>query len=164
MPDAEPEKVDFFISRAGEDAEKALWISNTLEAQGYTTIIQDKDIRPGQSFLYEMDSALKRARHIIAVLSPSYVAKEFTRSELYAAIFQDPLGKKRFLIPVRVAECDIPPTLSHLVYIDLVGKDDFVARKLLLDGVLPAREGTSAAKPVRKVFISKLPAGDPGLF
>ncbi|HEX3683024.1 MAG TPA: toll/interleukin-1 receptor domain-containing protein [Bryobacteraceae bacterium] len=164
MSGAEQKKVDFFISRAGEDAAKALWIGNTLEAAGYTTIIQDKDIRPGQSFLHEMDLALGRANHIIAVLSPNYVAKEFTRSELYAALFQDPLGKKRLLIPVRVAECDIPPMLSHLVYIDLVGKDDFVAGKLLLDGVLPAREGAPAAKHVRRVFVSKLPAVDPALF
>lgn len=72
MRGAEPEKVDFFISRAGEDAEKARWLSDTLEAAGYTTIIQDKDIRPGQSFLHEMDSALSRANHIIAVLCYRY--------------------------------------------------------------------------------------------
>jgi len=80
MSGAEPEKVDFFISRAIEDAEKALWISDTLEAAGYTTIIQDKDILPGQSFLHEMNRGLKRAGHVIAVLSPSYVAKEFVPS------------------------------------------------------------------------------------
>lgn len=78
MPRAEPEKVDFFISRAGEDSEKARWISDTLEAAVYTTIIQDKDLRPGHSIPHEMNRALERADHIIAVLSPSYVAKEFT--------------------------------------------------------------------------------------
>ncbi|HTU44775.1 MAG TPA: toll/interleukin-1 receptor domain-containing protein [Bryobacteraceae bacterium] len=164
MSGAEPEKVDFFISRAGEDAEKALWISETLEAAGYTTIIQDKDIRPGQSFLHEMNRAHERADHVIAVLSPSYVAKEFTLVELYAATFDDPLGKKRLLIPVRVAECEIPPILRHIVYIDLVGKEESIARRLLLDGVLPAREGVSTAKHVRRVFVSKLPAVDPALF
>jgi tetratricopeptide (TPR) repeat protein len=164
MPGAEPEKVDFFISRAGEDAEKARWISDRLQAEGYTTILQDKDFHPGQSFIHEMNRALKRAKHIIAVLSPRYVAKEFTLIELYAATFDDPLGKKRFLIPVRVAECEMPPTLRHLVYIDLVGKDETAARQILLDGVLPAREGVSTAEHVRRVFISKLPAVDPALF
>lgn len=74
MPRAGAEKVDFFISRAGEDPERAVWISDTLEAAGYTTIIQDKDFRPGQSFIHEINRALGRAEHVIAVLSPSYVA------------------------------------------------------------------------------------------
>jgi hypothetical protein len=86
----------------------------------------------------------------------------FELRSLYAAIFDDPLGKKRFLIPVRVAACEIPPIVRHLVYIDLVGKEESIARQLLLDGVLPARE--RPAKHVRRVFVGKLPAVDPALF
>ena len=38
-----------------------------------------------------------------------------------AAFAQDPTGKKRKLIPVRVAECALTGLLAPIVYIDLIG-------------------------------------------
>ena len=75
-------KPHIFISRAGEDAEYAKWIDTVLVAEGYTTTLQDFDIRPGHSFPQKMNEALAQADHVIAVLSPHYVTKDFTLKEL----------------------------------------------------------------------------------
>src|ERR1039457_6676679 len=128
------DKPHFFISRAGEDAEYARWVAEVLEAEGYTTTLQDLDFRPGNSFLHQMSKAHKRAGHVIALLSPHYVAKEFTLNELYSALAKDGLGEARRLIPVRIAPCEIPDVINHIIYVDLVGKDKSAARDLLLDG------------------------------
>src|SRR5450759_1070635 len=101
-------KPHFFISRAGEDAEYAKWMAGVLEDAGYTTTLQDLDFRPGHSFAHQMSKAQKRADHVIALLSPHYVAKEFTLNELYTAFVKDALGEARRLIPVRIAPCEIP--------------------------------------------------------
>ena len=67
------------------------------------------------------------------------------------------------MIPVRIADCPIPPLIRDLVYVDLVGKDkSAAARDLLLDAVSP--EGPrKAGAATHRAFISKLPAVDPTL-
>jgi lysine/ornithine N-monooxygenase len=102
------DKPHFFISRAGEDAEYAKWVAGVLEAERYTTTLQDLDFRPGNSFAHQMSQAQKRADHVIALLSPHYVAKQFTVDELYTVFVKDPLGEARCLIPVRIAPCESP--------------------------------------------------------
>jgi TIR domain len=156
-------KPHIFISRAGEDAEYAKWVAKVLEAEGYTTTLQDLDFRPGNSFAHEMSKAQKRADHVIALLSPHYVAKEFTLNELYTAFVKDGLGETRRLIPVRIEPCEIPDVINHIVFVDLVGKDKSpAARDLLLDAVSPDGPRKTVAAP-RRAFIGKLPAVDPTL-
>ena len=143
-------KKHFFISRAGEDAEFARWVADTLEDAGFTTILQDYDFQAGDSFIHRMNEALEAAEQVIALLSPAYLAKEFTRMELYSAI------AKGRLVPVRIAPCEIPQVMNHLVYIDLPGKD----RDKLLNGIRPESR-REPDKP--RTFIGKLPAVDPTL-
>src|ERR1041385_7305390 len=75
----------FFISRAGQDCEWAKWISNRLEEAGHSTVLQDFDFKPGDSIPHQMKLALEKSDHVIAVISPHYLGKEFTLTELYAA-------------------------------------------------------------------------------
>lgn len=126
---------DFFISYTQSDLDKAKWIVAQLEASGYTTIAQFKDMPPGSNFVIEMDEAVKLARQTIALLSPEYLASDYCQQEFAAVIRSDPKGKKRLLIPVRVRQCNPDGLLGSVVYIDLVGKDDETARGLLLTGV-----------------------------
>jgi hypothetical protein len=137
-------------------------VAEVLEAEGYTTTLQDLDFRPGNSFLHQMSKAHKRAGHVIALLSPHYVAKEFTLNELYSALAKDGLGEARRLIPVRIAPCEIPDVINHIIYVDLVGKDKSAARDLLLDAVSP--EGPRKPLVVtHRTAIAKLPTVDPTL-
>src|ERR1035441_5954017 len=166
------DKPHIFISRAGEDADKqyAKWIDTVLVAEGYATTLQDFDIRPGHSFPQKMDEALARADHVIAVLSPNYVTKDFTLKELYAAFAKDGLGKGRRVIPVRIAECEIPSLFIDVVYVDLVEKDEAAARALLLEAVSPQSPRTPApfpgskTVPTHRMSIGKLPTVHPTLF
>ena len=123
---------DFFITYNGKDEHCATWIAATLEAAGYTTVIQAWDFRPGDNFIAAMDQALATCRHTLGVLSPNYLASVFTRAEWTAAYRLTLLGKPRGFLPVRVAECDPTPLLGTLAYIDLVGTEKSEARRRLL--------------------------------
>jgi tetratricopeptide (TPR) repeat protein len=101
----------------------------------FSVIIQADDFGPGANFVLEMDRATREAERTIAVLSPDYLAALFTHPEWAAAFAGDPTGKKRKLIPVRVRECHPEGLLAQIVYIDLVGHQDAVARRLLLAGL-----------------------------
>jgi hypothetical protein len=149
--------VDFFITYNGNDENWAEWIAATLEGEGYTSVLQAWDFRPGTDFMAGMDNALATCRHTLGVLSPDYLSSVFTRAEWTAAYRQALLGKPRGFIPVRVAACDIAPLLGPLAYIDLVGDpvpiDEPEARRRLLDGVAdrvsrtPKNPGYPGASP-----------------
>jgi hypothetical protein len=57
---------------------------------------------------------------------------------MVAAFAQDPTGKKRKLIPVRVTECALTGMLAPIIYIDLIGLGEPDAKRALLDGLKPS--------------------------
>ncbi|HJQ23982.1 MAG TPA: FxSxx-COOH system tetratricopeptide repeat protein [Blastocatellia bacterium] len=136
---------DFFISYNKADRRWAEWIAWQLEEAGYSTVIQAWDFRPGGNFVLDMQQATVQAKRTIAVLSPDYLAAQFTQPEWAAAFKKDPTGKKGTLLPVRVRECDIEGLLGQIVYIDLVKLEEPAAKHALLEGVKRGR-----AKPQRQ--------------
>jgi tetratricopeptide (TPR) repeat protein len=126
---------DFFISYNSSDQNWAEWIAWQLEEEGYSTILQAWDFRPGSSFVLEMDRATKDARRTIAVLSPNYLKAVYTQPEWSEAFRKDPTGQKGILLPIRVKDCEIRGLLSQVVYIDLVEQDEVRARERLLEGI-----------------------------
>jgi hypothetical protein len=142
---AEEEKVNFFVSYTRDDRRWAEWIAWQLEAQGYSTLVQAWDIRPGQRFIREMDRALIVAERTLAVLSHGYLRSPYTEMEWQEALRVDKHGTRRGLIPVRIDDVEPSGLLGQVVYIDLLGTDEHQAREKLLAGV-----DTTRAKPSRK--------------
>jgi tetratricopeptide (TPR) repeat protein len=137
---------DFFVSYNKADRAWAEWIALQLEDEGYTTVIQAWDFLPGSNFVLEMQQAASKAKRTIAVLSPDYLTSKFTQSEWAAAFAQDPMGKKRKLLPVRVRETKAKGLLRQIVHIDLVGLDETAARDALLNGVRPGPGKRTASR------------------
>ena len=131
--------VDFFISYNHRDVRWAEWIAWQLEEHGYAARIQAWDFRPGANFVLEMQQAVTDAKRTIAVLSPHYLAAEFTQPEWASAFALDPTGKNRKLILVRVSPCDPPGLLVPLVQIRLEDLDEANAKNKLLEGVQDGR-------------------------
>ena len=116
-----------------------------LENEGYSTIIQAWDFRPGSNFAIEMNKAVAGSDRTIAVVSENFINSTFTTPEWAAAFAKDPDGAARKLVPVRVEPCQTDGLLGQVVRIDLVGLGrDEAAAKLLaglqLGRVKPTRE------------------------
>jgi TIR domain len=142
----ESAKPSFFISRAGEDAEWGLWIAEVLGEEGYPYFLQDHHMGLGDNIFERTREELEKSRHIIAVLSPDYLAKEHTRREMNAGCSRDAGGIRRTLLIVRVRECEIPIDLEALVYLDLRERDE-QAKRMLLDRI--AGDAYGAERPSR---------------
>jgi tetratricopeptide (TPR) repeat protein len=125
---------DFFISYTSSDRDWAEWIAWQLEAVGYSTVLQDWDFRPGNDFVQEMQRATVHAKRIIAVLSTAYFGSAFGNAEWHAAFAKDPTGEAGLLVPVRIADCNLPGLLAARIYVDLVGLDETSAITALLEG------------------------------
>lgn len=121
--------VDFFVSYTKRDEPWAEWIAWVLESNSYHVILQKWDFNPGTDFLQEIRDSAKRAKRVVAILSPEYFESVFTALEWVQAHYA---GK---LLPVRISQFDIPTPLASLTYIDLVEKNEATAKEHLLEGV-----------------------------
>ena len=156
---------EFFISHSGADREWAEWIALQLSEEGYKTILDIRDWRPGQDFVEQMDAALD-ASCVIAVLSDSYFRRgSYSAVEWRAAFTQFVNGSLR-LVPVVVEPCSIPPLLSSMIHIDLLGLDANEARRRLLEGVAlrrPKRENQDTTGKSQRV-LTKFPGRGPAVW
>jgi hypothetical protein len=143
---------DVFVSYNKNDQRWAEWIAWLLEEEGYRVVIQAWDFRPGGNFVLAMHEAT-RARHTVAVLSPSYLAAEYTHPEWAAAFAADPRGIERKLIPMRVGRCRPDGLLGPIIYVDLVDLGEEEARRKVL-GTFAER-----AKPTTKPSFPGGPSG-----
>jgi hypothetical protein len=136
---------DFFVSYTSADRAWAEWTAFALEEEGFSTVIQAWDFRPGSNFVLEMQKAASEADRTIMILSPDYLKSQFASSEWATAFVQDPQGINRKLLPILVRKCNPPGLLKSVVHIDLTRADESDARQRLLDGVNAKR-----AKPPQR--------------
>jgi len=150
-------KLKFFISRAGEDKEWGLWIADVLREAEFDYFLQDDHMHLGDSIVERTRQELEICDHVIAALSPDYLAKPHTMRELNAAVMRDPRGVKRVLMVVQVSDCPIPTDISHLVYLPLRVRDDQAKRSLM--GQITGQRPT--VKREQRTFLGNLPAVNP---
>jgi hypothetical protein len=122
-------KKDFFISYTKDDLQWAAWIAGVLEAKGKSVVIQAWDFKPGESFVLDMDAALRVCEKVIAVLSEKYLLSYNCRAEWSVAY------EKGNLIPVRIEAVKPDGLLSTTIYIDLAGLEEAQAQAELLIGL-----------------------------
>lgn len=134
------DKLHFFVSYTQNDKAWAEWIAWVLESDRWRTHLQAWDSKPGRNFVLEMQQAADTAERTLAVLSPSYLASEFTQSEWAQAFRKDPTGERGLLIPVRVHPCKSGALVGSLSYVDLVDLGEESAEKKLMSAVSSGRE------------------------
>jgi TIR domain len=111
---------DFFISYNRHDRAIAEWIAWILEDSGHTVVIQAWNFGAGSNFILEMQQAAAEADRTIAILSETSLKSGYVQAEWAAAFRQDPIGKLRSLIPIRVRPCELTGLWASISYIDLL--------------------------------------------
>jgi tetratricopeptide (TPR) repeat protein len=142
---------DFFISYTGKDRAWAEWIAWTLEEVGYKTFIQAWDFNAASNFVLKMQSGGTDTARTVAVLTPDYFKSAFTQPEWAAAFADDPKSENGKLIAIRVADFKPEGLFKAIVYIDLVGSDEAIAKEKLVksvDGIVTGKRLKPDSKPV----------------
>jgi len=102
---------DVFISYSHKDGS---WVRSEFVAElkkaGLKVLI-DTDFAVGKPSVENMTNALRDARHVVAVLTPNWVAGEWTGFEGYLFTTADPVGRQRRLLPLMLESCKPPPIL-----------------------------------------------------
>jgi formylglycine-generating enzyme required for sulfatase activity len=139
------DKRDFFVSFNQADRKWAAWIAWILEEAGYSVFFQDWDFKG--SFIEQMHQASLRAGRTLVVLSDNYLHSEYARSEAWAALARDPVGREDRAVTVKIGPIGELGFFSHFAYLDLTDSTEADAERLLLERARKSLDPTYRPKP-----------------
>jgi len=105
-----------FISYVAQDRNLAHQIHTDLEQTGFD-VWSDADLKPGDNWEAQIDSALRASSHCVVLLSPDSIKSPFVATE-----YRYFLGRNKPVIPVLVGDIgfnDIPERLQRIQTVDL---------------------------------------------
>jgi tetratricopeptide (TPR) repeat protein len=141
MSETTPFRYDVYVSYHDPDAEWVFeWLLPRLRAADLTVAIDADSFEPGAPVLEETERVIRQSRHILAVLSPAYVGSSWDNFETLLVQSDDPGARFRRLIPILLEDCDPPPRIDLLHWVDL---RDAERREEQLDRVIGAIRGTN---------------------
>jgi tetratricopeptide (TPR) repeat protein len=165
-------KYDVFISYSHKDEE---WVVDTLlsalENAGLKACIDFRDFVPGKPSRHNMRDACKESKYTVLVMTPAWMASEWTSFEGLLTFLHDPANKHLRTVPILFEKCDIPEDIQIFTYVDFLRKDrEAIAWKQLFtslgkpDAAIP---GTPVKEPEPKTpesWFLKHPYGMPPNF
>jgi hypothetical protein len=112
----------FFSYRHAEpDRGFALELLEQLERRGLRAAIDERDFRPNEHFLSEMERCVKQSRFILCVVSSQYLASDHCVEEAVISKTLDMGERKRRLVPLIVERVEMPVWLHGIVGVDFTG-------------------------------------------
>lgn len=96
-----PVQYDVFLSHASEDKDEiARPLAGALTARGVTVWFDELNIRVGQSIRREIERGIRDARFGLVIVSQSFMAKQWTQTELDALWGKQLAARDDSLLPV----------------------------------------------------------------
>lgn len=130
---------DVFISYSHADADWVCdWLWPRLEAAGLHVCLDRRDFDVGVPSLVNMERAVDHSRHTLLVLTPAWVASEWTAFEQLLTQTEDPAGRRRRLLPLLLQPCQAPRRIAMLTYADFTRREAWDAE---LPRVIAAVQG-----------------------
>ena len=119
----------FCIAHIRGDMDWATWIRSQLEAEGYSVRAQPLDGPDGVRA--DVQEIFRTAERTLVIVSPQLRAS--SRWEKLAALFSaEPAGARTRWLPVVVETTNLGTLRSPLVWLELAGADEDIARRRLL--------------------------------
>ncbi len=141
-------KYDAFISYSHLDEK---WVYDVLlqrlEQEGLTICIDERNFQIGVPSLINIERAVQQSRKTLLVLTPDWVASQWTDFEALLIQTKDPVGRGQRMLPLMVRNCVLPDRLSIFTYLDLRKSADFDYQMRRL---VEAIRGAGSEKPPLK--------------
>lgn len=120
-----------FLSYSSADKEAAQRIMAALRQRGVSVWADAYELQYGDSIADAIGETISASDYLVVLLSPNSVNSKWVQRELAAALSSDLSARDITLLPVLIADCEIPPTLANYQHLDLrksfeVGVDQLV--------------------------------------
>lgn len=134
LPQSETQTAELqvFISHdVGADSAVARRLADRLVQTRLRVWFAPVSLRPGEDFVTAIADAISSSRAALILLSPSALRSNWVRREM-AWIVNREIEGHLHVVPVRVAECDVPLLLSTYQWVDLADFDRAVGELVRL--------------------------------
>ena len=109
---------DVFLSHSAKDREFVSRLASDLDSSGVSVWVDQRNIRPGDSFAEAIEKAMKNSRFLLIVMSPAYFQSAWAQQEWHYALASEVEEGGIRLIPLLYQECDIPAMLRTKQWVD----------------------------------------------
>lgn len=145
-----------FLGYSWADKPLARGLAAGLEASGCRVWIDEGELRVGDSLVQSISEALDRVDFVVALVSPASVGSDWCRKEISLAMTGEVKRQGVTVMPLRLGDVEMPPTLKDKVHL-AVGRDDVpgavvrllrdIRRHLEPSAPLPPRRRPPEARP-----------------
>jgi len=112
-------KFGIFLCHSEADKDISERIAVGLKALNYPVWYAEWAIRPSESIVQKINEGLARNDTLVILLSPNSVSSKWVQRELNTVLMTQLSGQNVTVVPLLIAECDIPTVLKDIKYIDM---------------------------------------------
>jgi hypothetical protein len=128
-----------FISHSSVDKRLAIALSVDLASHGHVPWLDEWAIMPGDSIPLKISEGLENCDFVLVLLSPNAVSSGWVQAEWMTKYWDEVTSREVRVIPVLLADCDIPLLLRGKKYADF--RADYADGLVkLLGAIRPAAE------------------------
>ena len=116
------QRLQIFLCHAHEDKTIVRELCRWLKEDGHQPWLDEEDLLPGQNWLLAIQDAIRASHVFLVCLTPNSVQKTgAVQREIKLAIdaATERPEEDIYVIPCRLAECDVPRGLRHWQWVDL---------------------------------------------
>lgn len=108
---------DIFLCHNGADKQWVQKLAESIENETYNdgnlvVFFDDWDVIPGENMVLKLEYAMQRSRFVGVILSKNSINAEWPTMEWTMAVYNDPSGRRGFVVPIWLGDCEIPPSLK----------------------------------------------------
>jgi TIR domain len=143
-----------FLSHNSHDKPFVRRLAMALQAKGVRVWVDEAEIKVGDSLLDKIQSAIDETDYLAVVLSPNSVKSSWVNQELKQALNHELKSKAVKVLPILLADCEVPGFLRDKKYADFRSESDFSASvSELLKRLLPeAAAGDNVVHGLLPIF------------
>lgn len=113
------DKRQVFLSYAFADREVARTMAEKLRQHGLKVWFDEYELKVADSLAEKIRDAISSSDYLIVLLSPNSVKSRWVRKELDSAFARELASRDITLLPVMIADCEVPRFLEQRVLIDI---------------------------------------------
>ena len=114
-----------FLSHNYRDKPFVRTLAQDLTAMGLRVWVDEAELRVGDSLITSISSAIDEMRYLGVVLSPHSVDSRWVREELNQALTNQLAQRATSVLPILLADCQIPGFLRDRLYADFRDPGDY---------------------------------------
>lgn len=124
---------DVFLSHSSKDKSAARDVAERLSRDGLKVWWDEWEIKPGDSIPSKIDDGLELSRIMVLFMSANAFGSDWSKMEANIHRFNDPLNKRRRLVPLRLDDAPIKGALVQFRHIRWLPADRITEYPKLLE-------------------------------